>query len=308
MSDKKKRRIERRPPQLFDTPAPLGGQTEWGHVLYEARAIVASYDTGVTLRQLFYRLVAAQLIANTMAKYKGLSRVTAEARRDGTFPDLTDRTRKIYVAGAYTSPGQALADAADSYRRDRTEGQPWSIYAGVEKAGMINQLTDWFDAYGVPVLALGGYASQSFVDEVARHARRRPRPAVLFYAGDHDPSGWDVDRDFVERTGCFDRVHRVALDPSLIAAYSLPESVDPETFEKLERDPRAAAFTERFGSLAQVELDALPPDVLRGLYDGAIFDDAVRDGGYWDTSAYAAVLAREADERAALTEFVDGWS
>ena len=39
----------------------------------------------------------------------------------------------------------------------------------------------------------------------------------------------------------------------------------------------------------QVEVDALPPDGLRGL-----FDDAIQ--GYWDTSTYEAVVAREAEE------------
>lgn len=36
------------------------------------------------------------------------------------------------------------------------------------------------------------------------------------------------------------------------------------------------------------EVDALPPDVLRGL-----FDDAIQ--GYWDTSTYEAVVPREAE-------------
>jgi hypothetical protein len=30
------------------------------------------------------------------------------------------------------------------YRRDRTEGQEWSIHIGVEKRGMIEQLDSWF--------------------------------------------------------------------------------------------------------------------------------------------------------------------
>jgi hypothetical protein len=37
------------------------------------------------------------------------------------------------------------------YRRDRTEGQEWSIYIGVEKRGMIEQLDSWFGrATGAP--------------------------------------------------------------------------------------------------------------------------------------------------------------
>lgn len=89
-----------------------------------------------------------------------------------------------------------------------------SIFLGVEKATMVAQLRRWFEAHGLPVLALGGYASQSYVDSVAADVERRGRPAVLLYAGDFDPSGEDIDRDFLERTGCFSSVVRVALTPS----------------------------------------------------------------------------------------------
>jgi hypothetical protein len=56
------------------------------NVLPKAREISESYAAPPTLRQLFYRLVAAQLIPNTDQAYRGLSRTTAEARRAGEFP------------------------------------------------------------------------------------------------------------------------------------------------------------------------------------------------------------------------------
>jgi hypothetical protein len=72
-----------------------GRRTAWAPVLERARAIVESYDTAVTLRQLFYRLVSEGLISNTRSAYQNLSRLTAIARRAGTFPRLVDRTRRI---------------------------------------------------------------------------------------------------------------------------------------------------------------------------------------------------------------------
>ena len=45
---------------------------DWPYVLNEARSIVASYETPVTLRQLFYRLVSRLLIPNTQNAYKAL--------------------------------------------------------------------------------------------------------------------------------------------------------------------------------------------------------------------------------------------
>ena len=191
--------------------------------------------------------------------------------------------RTIHRCQTFASPREARRWLRDIYRRDRTEGQEYSIYLGVEKAGIVEQLRAWFGDLGVPILALGGYSSQSYVDEIVGDVDAQGRPAVLIYAGDFDPSGEDIDRDFLERTGRFDEVVRVALTAQQVEEYNLPEQVGKTT------DTRAARFIERHGRLVQVELDALPPEQLQQLYQDAL---AV----YWDDDAYAEVMAREARE------------
>jgi hypothetical protein len=242
----------------------------WPELLVAAADIVNGYETGVTLRQLFYRLVAAQLLPNSTSAYKGVSAKTAEARRQGEFPDLIDRGRLIHRRAHWASAAAALASLAAQYREDRTEGQDVSVYIGVEKAGLVMQLESWFSDLGIHILALGGYSSQTYVDEVVADVEDQGRPAVLLYAGDFDPSGEDIDRDFVERTGCFDKVVRVALGADQVTDYDLPPAMGKST------DSRAGAFVARHGELVQVELDALPPDVLEALYQDALAD-------LWDT-------------------------
>lgn len=262
----------------------------WGPIVERAAVIVGSYDTGVTLRQLFYRLVAAEVLPNTQVAYRHLSRFSAEARRAGQFPDLIDRGRRIHREVTFSGVEAARSFLYDIYRRDRTENQDVSIYLGVEKAGIVEQLQMWFgDDLGIPVLSLGGYSSQSYVDAVVRDVARQDREAVLVYAGDFDASGEDIDRDFLQRTDCFDKVVRVALSASQVDEYQLP----PQPGKAM--DPRAKAFTERHGLLVQVELDALPPDDLRRLYQAAINE-------FWDTSQYEAVLVHEDSERAELED------
>ncbi|MGZ8748531.1 MAG: hypothetical protein ACXWZ2_16345 [Mycobacterium sp.] len=79
---------------------------DWiNNVLPVAREIVESYDTRVTLRQLFYRLVSlphghAGRIPNKLTTYNTLSAYTAEGRRDGTFPELVDQRRRVVVPSA----------------------------------------------------------------------------------------------------------------------------------------------------------------------------------------------------------------
>ncbi len=100
----------------------------WAPIVAKAAAIVNSYDTGVTLRQCFYRLVADGTLPNTTGAYKALSSHTAAARRAGEFPDFVDNVRSIHRFRSFTGAGQALDWLADIYRRDRTEGQDVSAY------------------------------------------------------------------------------------------------------------------------------------------------------------------------------------
>lgn len=269
---------------------------DWCPILARAAEVVRSYDTLVTLRQLFYRLVSEQLLPNTNPTYKRLSAKTAELRRAGKFPRLVDLGRRIHRYPTFADPADALAMWVGQYRLDRTAGQDVSLYLGVEKAGQVALLMSWFGAdLGIPILPLGGYSGQGFVDDVIDDVAA-DRPAVLLYAGDFDPSGEDIDRDFVARTDCWTKVVRVALTAEQVTQYRLPPNPGKAT------DSRAAGFVARHGELVQVELDALPPETLRALFAEAIAD-------YWDESIYAAVLERERAGVAALTELaVGGWS
>ena len=140
---------------------------------------------------------------------------------------------------------------------------------------------------GVPILACGGYASQSYTDQITQDVEYDGRPAVLLYAGNYDPTGEDIDRDLIARTDCWAKVLRVALSPEQVAAYDLSPNPGKAT------DTRAAGFIARHGELVQVEVDALDPNVLGSLFQRAIDQ-------FWDTSAYADVVQREDQEREQL--------
>jgi hypothetical protein len=270
----------------------MSKRIDWkNHVIPTARAIVESYDTPVTLRQLFYRLVSKQLIPNTISAYTTLSNRTAALRRLGEFPPLIDKTRGIAEYQSFESPETARDWLAGIYLRNRTEGQEWALYLGVEKEGIVEQLRLWYGDLGLPILPLRGYSSVSFDQEVQYHIDQQHRPSVLLYAGDFDPSGEDILRNFTEQV-TFDHLIHVALTAEQVAEHELPVVMGKAT------DTRAAAFVARHGELVQVELDALPPDVLRELYGDAI-------DHFWDADAHQTVLERETRERATLTGGTD---
>ncbi|HEY9377833.1 MAG TPA: hypothetical protein VIQ02_12150 [Jiangellaceae bacterium] len=264
---------------------------DWATIVVTGAALVRSYPYRITLRQLHYLLVSSGIggYVNDESCYKTLSSRTAAARRAGFFPALLDQTRDIDRATSWTSPTEALETIADWYRRDRTEDQDWFVVLGGEKATLLAQLSDWFGDLGLPLVLLRGYSSQTYVDDVAEMVVTDGRPAVLIYAGDFDPSGEDILRDFLARCPHFDKVEHVAVLEPQIGSLGLVEMPGKTT------DSRAAGFVARHGRLVQVEVEAIGPAMLRALYQTAI--DA-----YWDESTYDAVIVREDAERARLRD------
>lgn len=249
--------------------------------------VVEGYDFPITLRMVYYVLLGEHWFADgPKDPYKGLSREVAKARRAGRFPRYVDPTREIARYQSWTSPTDAQQWLRRAYRRDRTEDQEVALYIAAEKNATRAALLEWFGELGIPVLALRGFASQPYVEAVAEDVERDGRPAVLVYAGDFDSSGEDIDRDFLRRTGCFKAI-RVALSREQVEHYGLP------VLEGNSRDSRAKAFVQKYGSLMQVEIEALPPDILHGLYREAV-------KGFWDAAVYETVLREEERERGEL--------
>jgi hypothetical protein len=247
----------------------------------------------MTLRQCFYVLVSEELVPNSDYSYKRLSDLTAQARREGRFPAFIDGTREVRRHPTWNGVEDAIAFTARAYRRYRAEGQPRQVWIGGEKRTLALQLERWFSDLGCPVVVCAGYASQTLCDDVRAAVELDGRPSLLVYAGDFDPSGEDIARDFVERVGSFDQVERVAVTAEQVEALELPPLPGKAT------DARAAGFVARHGRLVQVEVEAVPPGTLQRLYQEAL--DAV-----WDASASEDVLAREAVERGRLLDLLRG--
>lgn len=287
--------------------------TNWKPIIDAARGIVNGYSYLITLRQLHYRLVMTPGLGylNKDGFYKQLSSKTAELRRQGTFPTLQDQTREIYSPMSYDSPSQAVDYLARSYTRDRTEGQDYILYLAGEKATLLAQLRSWFasnyvdangnrlygpdddKALGLPIILTRGYGSQSYLDEVGAHVEADGRKAVLIYAGDFDASGEDILRDFLARCNVWEEIEHIAVRPYQVDELSLPVAPGKAL------DSRAAGFIERHGELMQVEVEAIPPDTLRDLYQDAL-------DRYWDADAFGAILAAEQADRERLREIAAG--
>lgn len=280
----------------------------WDPILDRAGEVVRSFNAqgvGVTMRGCHYVLLGENLgyratKANGDASdycYKRLSELTAKARRPGhrlyPYPSFVDETRRVARPLGWSNADAAFDWLIANFRVDRTDGQPIAVYLGGEKRGHRALLSAWFGDRGLPILPLGGFASQTFADDVRRDVAEDGRKSILLYMGDLDPSGVCIQDSFEDRTGyCFDQVIRVAVVPEQVTRYDLP------ILPAKRRDSRNRAFEQRFGALFCVETEAIPPDVLRGLFLDAL-------DPLWDTSVYELALRAEAD---AVADLIGRWT
>ncbi|GAA0464354.1 hypothetical protein GCM10009544_28390 [Streptomyces stramineus] len=271
----------------------------WENVLLLARRIMGEYPPrSVTLRQVHYRCAAAGAIPNTTSAYKRLSSLIAQERRAGSFPDLIDSTREVHRPQAFADVADMLRCMPDSFRLDRRRGQGVNLYVAAEKDTLRVQFTGWLEDYGIPVVIARGFSSQSYVQDVAAAVRADGRDAVLLYVGDLDASGEDIERDWLERTACWDRVERVALNMAQVREREIPAAVGKRT------DSRWPAFAARHGLdvryPVQWEVEALPPEELRQLVMAAVHVHFAR-------AVWESVLGDEEEQRVQLRRFLARW-
>lgn len=249
------------------------GLPSYEEVVKASLEVFEQYDTALTLRQLYYRLVSIHLFPNTINSYKRLSRLMVKARetRDVPVNCLEDRSRRILGRGdaGVTSAEEFLkkriASLRESYKEFRLPmwvDQPNYILVSLEKDALSRLVSDIANQYSVRTFPTRGYPSFTYVQRMASYIRNRlkGKPTVVLYFGDFDPSGVDIERDLSERLGKYNAgdftVVRVALTDEQITKYDLPPM--PVKIS----DARAEAFLETYGNKS-VELDALDPNILK---------------------------------------------
>ena len=250
-----------------------GSPASYDEIVDAALDIFQQYDTAITLRQLYYRLVSRLLIPNTINSYKRLSRIMVKAREEGDVPVncLEDRSRRVLGRGdmGYNSAEEylkkkitTLQDSWKSFTMPMWNDQPKNVMISLEKDALSRLVSREANRFSVRTFPTRGYPSFSFVQEMSRYITNQlgGKPTVVLYFGDFDPSGVDIERDLskrLEKYGAKDfTVQRIALTDDQIKKYSLP----PMPVKR--SDARADSFLEEHGDRA-VELDALDPNMLQ---------------------------------------------
>jgi len=256
----------------------------------------------LTLRQLYYQLVARDLIPNSQQSYSRLGSIVNDARLAGLldWSMIVDRGRRTVANQHWNNPAEIVRAAARSFRVDHWADQPVHIEVMIEKQALEGILQPVCSDLDVNLTANKGYSSQSFMYRKGRSLRyelNADKAVHLFYLGDHDPSGLDMDRDIEERLTMFSG-HPVTVKRLALTYPQIEEFNPPENPAKLT-DSRAAEYIAQYGS-SSWELDALEPAALADLVRGEV--EALRDPDIYDQT-----LMREENMKETLNLWADSY-
>jgi hypothetical protein len=259
-----------------------------------ARELLAGLHP-MNLRQLHYTIFSAAKIdyQNTQPDYKRLSRVTTDSRRRHRRAQLmgydagdeiphdwiVDELREGEMVSVWDDAAGYIDAVKSSYRRDLWQDQPVYVEIWSEKASVLGSLRPVTQEFGVMLRPCRGYGSTGMEGQIGNLFEDIEKPIHIFYLGDHDPSGRDIERDIhlriQEASGKTVRMTRLAIHPEDIKRFHLPPQKIKTT------DSRAKGFKRQYGkNAATVELDALPVEELRLRVRNAI--EALIDKKRWN--------------------------
>jgi hypothetical protein len=124
-------------------------------LIQKINSIIAEYDQAgysLTLRQVYYQLVARGIIPNNERSYKNVGKLISQGRLAGLIDwyAIEDRTRYIRSLSHWNEPGEIVASAARQYRIDLWDTQPQYVEVWVEKDALIGIIEQVAERHDIP--------------------------------------------------------------------------------------------------------------------------------------------------------------
>jgi hypothetical protein len=251
-------------------------------------------DQPMTVRQVFYRLVSTGVIDKREGEYKStVVRLLGEMRRAGEIPFswIADSTRWMRKPKSYSSLESMLKRTAEAYRRSVWDNQDCYVEIWLEKDALSGVLYQETSSWDVPLMVTRGYPSLSFLHTAAVEIAAQDKPTHLYYFGDYDPSGVDIPRKVESDLREFAPAAEIEFNRVAVTREQI-ESMKLTTRPTKRTDSRAKGFIGE-----SVEVDAIPPKVLRGIVSDCITRHV-------DERAHEALRVAEQSERGTLLRLI----
>lgn len=242
----------------------------------------------VSIRQLFYLAVSRGLIAKTETEYKGtIVKLMGIAREEGICPwdVIVDYSRRVHKHATFTGLPDLFNWVHSFYKRSKWETQPKLVHIWCEKETLLGPLAPITQEWDVPLFPCKGYPSKTFKYNAAKRIADEDKDVYIYYFGDFDPSGVDIERQLTEDLYRYTRgmdyrkhlvVKRVVVTEDQIDEFNL------ETRPTKKTDSRAVNF-----GLKSVEVEAIEPNTLRAMCEEVIQRHVTEDE--WEETEQAEV-------------------
>jgi hypothetical protein len=221
----------------------------------------------ITVRGAFYQAVNRGLVPKDATKgYRLVQRRLLKLRESLDIPYgwITDGSRTVYGHARYRDADEFAQTVKTRYRQDYWSEADEYVEIWIEKdalAGVVMPVV--VDEFGLDLHVTRGFASVTYLQAAAENIMLEERPVYVYLFTDYDPAGMNiadrVEQELWERAGddCMIHVERVAVTPEQIRAYDLPTRPTKQSRRK------SPTYYEATHGGVSVELDAMPPDVLR---------------------------------------------
>ncbi len=253
----------------------------------------------LTARQLFYQLVARNLVKNTKASYDYL----LPKLRDGRMREyvdwdyIEDRLREVTIPLAFEDVSEALSTLQDQYRLDRQENQPYRIEIWAEKDSVSQVLAPVAEEYGLPFLVGRGQFSVSCLFETRKRWLEDGRPVRVLFFGDHDPTGiLSIEKNV--RETMLDMAPEIDQKIIRVAVPTNPDYLvllQPNVIK--EKDVNTKKYRKLYGTKCW-ELEAMDPADIKDLLVRVLERFLVLE-------SYQEILAQEDKDKVRLKELLN---
>lgn len=258
--------------------------------------IVKGYNGNITVREIYYELVAIGMI-NDVRHYKKVVNAMIWARRQGIlkFDAFLDHERETIGNTDYkeTNVGievgiakEQIRNWATSYRKNRWENQLYYPEVFIEKKTLQGAFEETCDNWNIALNPCKGYPSLTFLNsakERFKEASILGKQPIILYFGDYDCTGEDIPRsicDNLERIGITVKIKRILLLENQVKKWKLPHAPTKTT------DTRSKTWS----GIGQVELEAVKREKKIKILENAIKD-------IFDENLYDELQETEAEER-----------
>jgi hypothetical protein len=223
-----------------------------------------------TVRGNMYLVVSAGWLPDTSdTSYDRIQRLLNRLRENGTVPFrwVVDNVRQTIKPSSWSGLGDFAETVRDAYRLDFWARLPEYVEVIVEKDTIAGKLAPVTREYDVPLHPIRGYSSTSYAWSIAQGWADITKPITVYYLGDHDPSGRDLERNIREKLARYSKREftwvRLGVNPEHFGRY------DIIPLKPKKDDSRKRRFVAEWGDQC-AEVEAIPATELRRMLREAI--------------------------------------